>query len=50
VATVKDADEILVIDNGKIVGKGSHQELEEKCQVYQEIISSQKRIDKGGAG
>jgi len=50
VATVKDADEILVIDNGKIVGKGSHQELEERCQVYQEIISSQKRIDKGGAG
>ena len=49
VATVKDADEILVIDNGKIVGKGSHQELEERCQVYQEIISSQKRIDKGVA-
>lgn len=49
VATVKDADEILVIDNGKIVGKGSHQELEERCQVYQGIISSQKRIDKGVA-
>ena len=49
VATVKDADEILVIDNGKIVGKGSHQELKERCLVYQEIITSQKRIDKGGA-
>jgi ATP-binding cassette subfamily B multidrug efflux pump len=49
VATVKDADEILVIDNGKIVGKGSHQELEERCLVYQEIITSQKRIDNGGA-
>ncbi len=48
VATVKDADEILVIDNGKIVGKGSHQELEERCLVYQEIITSQKRIDNGG--
>ncbi|MGI5913234.1 MAG: ABC transporter ATP-binding protein [Bacteroidales bacterium] len=49
VATVKDADEILVIDNGKIVGRGSHRELEERCPVYQEIIASQKRIDKGGA-
>ena len=49
VATVKDADEILVIDNGTIVGKGNHQELEERCLVYQEIITSQKRIDKGGA-
>ena len=49
VATVKDADEILVIDNGKIVGKGSHRELEERCPVYQEIITSQKKIDKGGA-
>ncbi len=49
VATVKDADEILVIDNGKIVGRGSHRELEERCPVYQEIITSQKRIDKGGA-
>ena len=49
VATVKDADEILVIDNGKIVGKGSHRELEERCPVYQEIITSQKKIDKGGS-
>lgn len=49
VATVRDADEILVIDNGNIVGKGSHRELEERCLVYQEIITSQKRIDKGGA-
>ncbi len=49
VATVKDADEILVIDNGTIVGKGNHQELEERCLVYQEIITSQKRIDNGGA-
>jgi ATP-binding cassette subfamily B multidrug efflux pump len=49
VATVKDADEILVIDNGTIVGKGNHQELEERCRVYQEIITSQKRIDNGGA-
>lgn len=49
VATVKEADEILVIDNGNIVGKGTHQELEDKCRVYQEIITSQKSIDKGGA-
>ncbi|NLA95210.1 MAG: ABC transporter ATP-binding protein [Bacteroidales bacterium] len=49
VATVRDADEILVIDNGNIVGKGSHRELEERCLVYQEIITSQKKIDKGGS-
>ncbi|NLJ71006.1 MAG: ABC transporter ATP-binding protein [Clostridiaceae bacterium] len=45
VATVKEADEILVIDNGNIVGKGSHQELENTCKVYQEIITSQKSLN-----
>lgn len=49
VATVRDVDEILVIDNGNIVGKGRHQKLEESCLVYQEIITSQKKIDKGGS-
>ncbi|HHU52594.1 MAG TPA: ABC transporter ATP-binding protein [Clostridiaceae bacterium] len=45
VATVRDADEILVIDNGSIVGRGSHQELERICKVYQEIITSQKSLN-----
>lgn len=45
VATVRDTDEILVIDNGKIVGRGNHQELGATCTVYQEIITSQKSLD-----
>jgi ATP-binding cassette subfamily B protein len=39
--TIKDADEILVLDHGKIVGKGKHQELLKTCQTYQEIAASQ---------
>jgi len=41
VATVKTADQIIVLDNGKIVGKGTHRELMETCQTYQEIATSQ---------
>jgi ATP-binding cassette, subfamily B, multidrug efflux pump len=41
VATVKAADQIIVLDNGKIVGKGNHHELMETCQTYQEIATSQ---------
>lgn len=36
-----DADQIIVLDKGKIVGKGTHKELMENCQVYQEIAYSQ---------
>ncbi len=41
VATVMSADQIIVLDNGKIVGKGTHQDLMETCQTYQEIATSQ---------
>jgi ATP-binding cassette subfamily B protein len=41
VSTVMDADCILVLDNGRIVGKGRHQELLKNCMVYKEIVSSQ---------
>jgi ATP-binding cassette subfamily B protein len=41
VATVKAADQIVVLDNGNIVGKGTHQELMKSCQTYQEIATSQ---------
>jgi ATP-binding cassette subfamily B protein len=41
VATVKGADQIIVLDNGKIVGKGTHHELMQTCQTYQEIATSQ---------
>lgn len=41
VSTIMDADRIIVLDEGQIVGIGSHQELLESCRVYHEIISSQ---------
>ena len=41
VSTIKDADQIVVLDNGKIVGKGKHLELLKSCSVYQEIVKSQ---------
>jgi len=41
VATVKKADQIIVLENGRIVGKGTHKELMDKCQTYQEIALSQ---------
>ena len=41
VATVMSADQIVVLDNGKIVGLGTHQNLMKTCQTYQEIASSQ---------
>lgn len=39
--TIQDADQIIVIDEGKIVGVGKHEELLEKCTVYQETAKSQ---------
>lgn len=41
VSTIRDADLILVMDNGRIVGAGQHQELAETCDTYKEIIESQ---------
>lgn len=39
--TILDADQILVMDEGKLVGKGTHEELLETCDVYKEIALSQ---------
>ena len=39
--TIMDADQIIVLDNGTIVGKGTHRELMQDCQVYNEIARSQ---------
>jgi ATP-binding cassette subfamily B protein len=41
VATIRDADRILVLDGGRIVGQGTHAELLESCETYQEIVYSQ---------
>jgi ATP-binding cassette subfamily B protein len=45
VSTVMDADRIIVLDQGKIAGIGTHQELLETNAVYQEIVASQFRED-----
>lgn len=43
ISTVIDSDVILVVDNGRLVGKGTHEELKENNKVYQEIMDSQMR-------
>ena len=40
-ATAMHQDRILVLDEGKIVGTGTHEELLESCPVYREIVESQ---------
>lgn len=41
ITSVMDADRILVMDEGKIVGEGKHMELLKSCEAYQEIYYSQ---------
>ncbi|MGN1146909.1 MAG: ABC transporter ATP-binding protein, partial [Lachnospiraceae bacterium] len=41
ISTILHADQILVLDNGTIVGKGTHEELMDSCEAYQEIARSQ---------
>lgn len=41
VSSIVDADQIIVLDNGVIAGKGTHRELLENCPVYREIAESQ---------
>ncbi|MDR1861426.1 MAG: ABC transporter ATP-binding protein/permease [Candidatus Ancillula sp.] len=41
ISTIRHADLILVMDNGQIVGQGTHEELLEACETYREIVNSQ---------
>ena len=41
ISTIMDADEILVIDNGEIVDRGTHKTLVESCEIYREIVNTQ---------
>lgn len=41
VSAVKNLSQIIVLDNGRIIGKGTHEELMEHCEVYREIADSQ---------
>lgn len=49
ISSVKEADEIMVLDDGKIVGFGKHEELLSSCEAYQEIYYSQMDKEKEGA-
>ncbi|HZK16812.1 MAG TPA: ABC transporter ATP-binding protein, partial [Anaerolineaceae bacterium] len=41
VSTAKTSDQILVLDNGRLIAKGKHSELMQTCQTYREIANSQ---------
>ncbi len=41
ISTIMDADEIILLDEGEIIDKGSHDYLNENCDIYREIVSSQ---------
>ena len=41
IGTILDADKILVLDSGKVVGEGRHEELLKNCEIYREIALSQ---------
>ena len=54
ISTILHADNILVLDEGKLVGSGTHEELLASCETYQEIAKSQLSeaelagVEKGG--
>ena len=41
VSTIRDADQIIVLEDGRVVGRGTHDELLGDCATYQEIVESQ---------
>ena len=41
IGTIKEADQIIVLDQGNVVGHGTHKELLKNCEVYKEIALSQ---------
>ena len=50
IGTIMNADKIIVLDEGKIVGKGTHKELLKNCEVYKQIALSQlskEELDNG---
>ena len=49
ISSVQEADEIMVLDDGKIVGFGKHEDLLASCEAYQEIYYSQMEKEKEGA-
>ena len=50
ISTILNADKIIVLDNGRVVGMGSHAGLMENCPVYRDIARSQMKGDERDAG
>ncbi len=48
VRTIMDADQILVLDGGRMVGLGQHEQLLEECEPYREIVLSQMSLEEAG--
>ena len=49
VSTIRDADLILVLEDGRVVGRGTHPELLDDCPTYQEIVASQLSAEEAAA-
>lgn len=49
ISTVRNADRILVLDDGRLVGNGTHEELFKNCEVYREICHSQMSAEEASA-
>ena len=49
IGTIRNADKIIVLDEGKVVGMGTHDQLMRTCPVYQEIARSQLSPEELGA-
>ncbi|KQP63322.1 ABC transporter ATP-binding protein [Nocardioides sp. Leaf285] len=47
ISTVRDADLVVVLDDGRVVGQGTHEELLASCPTYQEIVASQESATAG---
>lgn len=47
ISTIADADQIVVLDGGRMVGIGTHEELARNCPTYQEIVESQRAEEVG---
>ncbi len=47
VGAIRNADRIIVLDDGKVAGIGTHEELLKECKIYQEICSSQREAEEG---
>jgi ATP-binding cassette subfamily B protein len=49
VSTIRQADQILVLEDGECAGLGTHDELLKRCTTYQEIVSSQLTAEEATA-